>query len=207
MTLLLIDEVIEKLVVEVLSPKLKQLGFDLIAKKRSFQKKKDNCKLELNVQVRKIPGQNVVYVEICPGIIYDELEKLTAKLKGEKLRKGWPTAAANLGNLKPNREFMEWQLTNTIDMLTLGKVIFYNINEYAVPFWEQFSTIEGLIDGYEKEDLRLILTGNNYKWRMVAAYCLTGRKADAISVLEKWEKGRPSQDMIDHAYSIILKMC
>ena len=202
---ILIEDIVDKLVIEGLSPTLVQLGFSLAGKRRAFQKKGNKYKLELNIQTRKIHGQNSGYVEVCPGIIYEEVEKLVAELKGEKPKKGWPTAAANIGNLKPKREFVEWPLTATTDILALGEVISRNIKDYALPFWVKFSTIEGLVDGYEKEDPQLTLSGNSYKWRMIAAYCIIGKYAEAINILEQWEKGRPPQVALQHAIDIILK--
>ena len=203
----LIDETLNKLIIEGLNPKLEQLGFRRYSKK-TFQKKAQECKLVLNVQLRKIPGQDAGYVSVYPGIVYDELESIASELEGVEPRKGWPIAAANVGNLKPEEEFIEWPLTTTTDILALSEVINCSIDDYAVPFWEQFSTVAGLIEGYEKNDPRLAISGN-YNWRMAAVYCLTGRHEDAIDLLKKWERYKalkPCQDVLEQALLIIAKM-
>ncbi len=201
----LIDETLNKLIAEGLNSKLVQFGFKLY-KKKTFRKKNQESMLELNVQLRKISGQNAGYVSVFPAIIYDEINSIASELEGVEPRKGWPVAAANVGNLKPEREFIEWPLTTTTDILALGEVIYCSIKDYALPFWEQFSTIEGLIDGYEKKDQRLTLTGNSFYWRMAAAYYLTGRHEEAINVLKKWEQGRPPQEVMEQAFLRITKM-
>ena len=201
----LIDETLNKLIIEGLNPKLEQFGLSLY-KKKVFQKKAQECKLVLHVQLRKISGQDAGYVSVYPEIIYDELNSIASQLEGVEQRKDWPTAAANVGNLKPVEEFIEWPLTTTTDILALGDVIISSIEDYALPFWKQFSKIEGLIEGYEKEDPRLTLSGNDYRWSMVAAYCLTGKHEEAIDVLKKWEQCRPPQDVLDKAFLLITKM-
>lgn len=205
MTLSSIDEVVDKLVVEGLNHTLFQMGFNL-NKKRRFQKKVGKCTLELNVHLRKIPGQEAGYVEVCPAIVYNELEKLAAELEGEKPRKGWPTAAANIGNLKPDRDYTEWPITTTTDIVALGEIVSNDIIKYAVPFWDDFRTIDGLITGYLNEDPRLTLTGSGYNWQMAAAYCLIGNKDRAQDVLKSWNKGRPPEAVLERAINMILKM-
>ncbi|VBB09909.1 Hypothetical protein LUCI_5207 [Lucifera butyrica] len=193
-----IEETADKLVSEGLSAILEPHGF-VLRKKRGFKRKIEKCEQELNVQLRQIRGQDAGYVQVCPGFRYEALEVLVADLSGEKLRKGWPSAAANIGNLKPQREFLEWPLTNTTDIFALSNLICSCIREYAFPFWDEFSTINGLVKGYESEDSRLTLAGNSYRWRMSAAYCLQGNHGAAVNVLERWEKGRPSQAIIEQA--------
>ncbi len=193
----LIDETIDKLMVEGLSPTLVRLGFRLF--KRKFQKTVGEFKLELNVQLRKIPGQNGGYVSVYPGIVEDELKNLAAELEGVEPRKGWPIAAANIGNLQPEMEFIEWPITDTTDITNLGELICSHIHDYGVPFWEAFSSITGLVEGYEKDDPRLTLIGNDYKWQMAAAYCIWGNKDKAKRVFEKWDQGRPQQKILESA--------
>ncbi len=205
LTQTLIDETIDKLMIEGLSPTLVRLGFK--SYKRKFQKTVGKFKLELNVQLRKITGQNAGYVSVYPGIIYDELNNLVAELVGVKPRKGWSIAGGNIGNLQPEGEFIEWPVTDTTDVIALGELICGYIHDYGVPFWEDFSSISGLVAGYEREDPRVTLIGNYcYKLQMAAAYCILGNKEKAKRVLEKWDQGRPQQKVLELAIQKISMM-
>lgn len=186
-----IKEILDKLLTDGFGAILVDKGF-VLSKKGIYKRKTRECNQELNVLLRRIHGQEAGYVQVCPGFEYEELEKLAAELRGEEPRKGWPTASANIGNLMPQRNFIEWPLTETTNIFALGELVGSYIKNYAFPFWEEFSTLEGLIQGYEKEDPRLTLAGNSYKWRMVAAYCLLKDYGAAIDTLKKWEKGNPA---------------
>lgn len=198
MSISLINEKVDKLVIEGLSPTLIKLGFKLY-KKRIFKRNVEKCTNELNILFRRIPNQDAGYVSVCPGIIYDELESMASELEGVEPRKGWPIAAANIGNLKPEREFIEWPITCTTDITALAEQICNHINDFGVPFWESFSSISGLVKGYESKDPRLTLTGNEYRWRMAASYCILGNKNAAKSLLESWDEDRPGQKVLDRA--------
>lgn len=193
-----INDVLNKFIVEGLGTILQQEGF-AIKGKSTFIRKVGKCKQELNVLFRKINGQEAGYIQIFAAFRFDELEKLTAELKGEKLRKDWPTVSINIGNLKKEREFIEWYLNETTDIKLLSMEILKCINEYAHPFWQKFSSIEGIIEGYENQDSSLILSGNSYRWKIVAAYWLCGEIENARQVLEKWEKGKPSEEVLNQA--------
>lgn len=157
------------------------------------------CNQELNLLFRKINGQEAGYIQIFLAFRFDELEKLVAELKGEKLKKDWPTVSVNIGNLKKEREFIEWFLNETTDTKFLSTQILNYINEYGYPFWQQFSSIQGVIDGYENQNLSLMLNGNSYRWKIAAAYWLNGEIESAKQILEKWEQGKPSEEILNQA--------
>lgn len=190
-----IDLVLDALV-KGLSPFLQGMGFDL-KKKKTFIRKMEDCNQELNIQFRHIKGQEAGYVEVFPNIIFENLEKMVATLKGEDYKKGWPTIAANIGNLQFKREFIEWPLTLISDVSDLVEIITSQIEKSAMPFWNDFSNLDSLIKGYEEADPRLILNGHGFRWRLVAAYCLIREYEKAITTLMEWEIGRPSDSMIE----------
>lgn len=193
-----INDILNKFIIEELGAILQQEGFKLKAKS-TFIRKVGKCKQELNVLFRKINGQEAGYIQIFIAFRFDELEKLTAELKGEKLKKDWPTVSVNVGNLKKEREFIEWPLNETTDIKFLSTQILNYINEYAYPFWQQFSSIQGIIDGYRNQNSSLMLNGNSYRWKMAAAYWLDGEIESARQILEKWEQGKPSEEILNQA--------
>ena len=82
-----------------------------------------------------------------------------------------------------------------------------HIHDYGVPFWESFSSISGLVAGYEREDPRVTLNGNYYyKLQMAAAYCILGNKEKAKRVLGKGDQGRPQQKVLESAIQKISMM-
>lgn len=193
-----INDILNKFIIEELGAILQQEGFKLKSKS-TFIRKVGKCKQELNVLFRKINGQEAGYIQIFVAFRFDELEKLTAELKGEKLKKNWPTVSINIGNLRKEREFIEWPLNETTDIKFLSTQILNYINEYAYPFWQQFSSIQGIIDGYKNQNSSLMLNGNSYRWKMAAAYWLDGEIESARQILEKWEQGKPSKAVLNQA--------
>lgn len=193
-----IDEVIDKLVIEGLSPVMLNEGFKL-KNNRIFFRKVNDCKQELVVSFRYIKGTESGYVTVTPNFSYENIEKIVSYLKGEQFKKGWPTAAANIGNLRPQREFIEWPLTLTTDVNELSKLINEYIKDYAFPFWNDYSSIENLINGYENQDPRLTLNGSGYRWRMVAANYILKRIDLAKDILKKWLKDEPLNKVLKDA--------
>lgn len=199
-----IDLVLDALV-KGLSPFLQGMGFDL-KKKKTFIRKMKDCSQEINIQFRHIKGQEAGYVEVCPNIIFEKLEKMAAILKGEDYKKGWPTVAANIGNLQSKREFIEWPLTLISDVTGLVETITSQIEKSAKPFWNDFSNLDSLIKGYEEADPRLTLNAHAFKWRLVAAYCLIREYEKANTTLMEWEIGRPSDSMIEKSINMIKQL-
>lgn len=193
-----INDILNKFIIEELRDILQKEGFKLKGKNR-FIRKVGKCNQELNLLFRKINGQEAGYIQIFLAFRFDELEKLVAELKGEKLKKDWPTFSINIGNLKKEREFIEWFLNETTDTKFLSTQILNYINEYGYPFWQQFSSIQGVIDGYENQNLSLMLNGNSYRWKIAAAYWLNGEIESAKQILEKWEQGKPSEEILNQA--------
>lgn len=193
-----INDILNKFIIEELRDILQKEGFKLKGKNR-FIRKVGKCNQELNLLFRKINGQEAGYIQIFLAFRFDELEKLTAELKGEKLKKDWPTFSVNIGNLKKEREFIEWFLNETTDTKFLSTQILNYINEYGYPFWQQFSSIQGVIDGYENQNLSLMLNGNSYRWKISVAYWLNGEIESAKQILEKWEQGKPSEEILNQA--------
>jgi hypothetical protein len=198
-------ELVLETLVKGLSPFLQGMGFEL-KKKKTFIKKMAECNQELNIQFRRIKGQERGFVEACPNIIFENLEKMAAFIKGEDYKKGWPTAAANIGNLQFKREFIEWPLTLTTNVSGLVETITGYIEKCAKPFWNDFSNLDSLIKGYEKADPRLTLNGQGFRWRLVASYCLIKEYEKAITTLMEWETGRPSDSIIEKSINQIKQL-
>lgn len=188
--------------IDSLSPFVKEMGFDL-KKKRSFVKKTKECDQELNIQFRYIKGQEAGYIALFPNITFENIGKMIAFIKSENYKKGWPTVAANIGNLQENKEYLEYPLVLTSDFQGIINLLMNQIVNIAKPFWDEYSTLDNLINGYEKCDTRLTVGGNSYIWNLVAAYCLKHDYEKAIVTLKNWDVGKPSADLIDASLSKI----
>ncbi|OXM83275.1 hypothetical protein [Paenibacillus rigui] len=196
-----IDHVYNALI-KGLSPFLQEMGFDL-KKKETFKKQLKECTQELNLDLRRIRGQEAGYVSALPNIRFENLEKMTFTLKGEDYKRGWPTAAANIGNLQSKREFIEWPLSLTSDLSGLVETITNQIQKSAEPFWNDFSNLNSLIKGYEAVDPRITLNGHGYRWSLAAGYCLRSEYDKAITLLLNWDAGRPSDSIIEKSINTI----
>lgn len=185
-----IDLVIEKLI-DALSPYLLSLGF-VYKKKRNYLRKLEECDQGLIVQFRRIKGEEAGYLEVCPNVIFEKVQKVSCYLKGEQFKKGWPTIAGNIGNFQPERKYIEWPLTLTSDPEGLSVNINKTIESIANPLWDEYSQINELIEGYENNDPRLSFNGHGYVWKWIAAYCVINERDKAIKTLDKWIVGRPN---------------
>ena len=65
------------------------------------------------------------------------------------------------------------------------------VNDFAVPFWDEFLTLEDLLSAFESDDPRLC-SGDGWPWQQAAAYSLIGKPEKAIKVLNKLLEEEPA---------------
>lgn len=138
----------------------------------------------LSLSLRKAPHEQIGYVEAFPGFNYPEIESLAASLQGKKPRVGFLTCSLNIGLLTPQGTSLEWPLSPDDDTDILARVVFQLVSDFGIPFWENFSTIEKLLNQLEIGDFR-VCRGAEWPWRMAAAYCLLGQRSRAVEFLRE----------------------
>ena len=183
---------------------LRQKGFTL-KRKTEFTRIYGEFKQYVYIIFNKIKGQEAGNIQVNVAFRHDELEKRTSELNGEEHRKDWPSASICIGYLTEEREYIQWLLNESSDIKELGNIILEYIDKYAFSFWEKYSTIQALINGYKNQDIELTITGNSYVWSMAAAYWLKGEAENARKTLECWTQGRPSEEDINRAIEKLMK--
>lgn len=176
----------------------RQKGFKLKGKDE-FVRQHGDFKQCLYIISDKIRGQEACNIQVNVAFRHDKLEKLTSELNGKVLSKTWPSTSICIGYLTEESKFIQWFLNEYTDLKELSRIIVNYIDKYAVPFWEKYSSISALIEGYENKDHGLTCIGNRYVWRMAAAYWLSGDIENARKTLERWTQGRPSEEEINQA--------
>jgi hypothetical protein len=198
----MILDVVSKLVTDGFAPVLISRGFKLY-KSLDFARKVGPVRQELGLVFNPVSGQEAGHVQVCPGFAFDEVQKRAAELQGVSVRKGWLTAGGNIGNLQTPSDFIWWEVTLSTDIQSLGGLIAKKIEEAAFPFWDRYTTLEALAEGYRTGDDRLMLGGQFYRWKYAAACCLLGRPGEARQALEEWKIGRPPESVIEAALARI----
>lgn len=193
-----IKNVFKELITDGIGDSLKQYGFKL-KRKNEFERKCGEFTQKIYIIYYRIRGQEAANIQVNIAFRHDELEKLTCRLKGEEERKNWPSASICIGYLAEEHQYSTWLLNELVDINELSNQILKQINTYAFPLWDKYSSIEDIIEGYENKDIELTITGNTYFWRLAAAYWLLGKNDSAINVLKNWKQGRPSEEIINDA--------
>ena len=192
-----------KLISEEIGKSLLDNGFTL-KRKTDFVRNSDEIEQFVYVIFNKARGQEAGTIQVNIAFRHDKLEKKIAELKGAELRKGWPTASISTGYLSEECTYIDYYLDESTDIVDLGNQIVTQINKYAYAFWNKYSTLQGILDGYVQKDFALIAPlGNRYVWNLSAAYCLLGDTENAVKTLENWKEGRPSKDEIEEAINRI----
>jgi hypothetical protein len=138
----------------------------------------------LALSLREPPGEAVGYVEVFPGFNYPEVETLAATLQGKKVRPGFITCSLNIGLLTPKKANSEWSLPAGNNVEPTARSVAQTVNEVAIPFWKEFSSLENLLARFEAGDFR-ICRGAEWVWRQAAAYCLIGQPERAVQLLKE----------------------
>lgn len=136
----------------------------------------------LRTSLREPTGERVSYVEVFPGFDFRDVEELAATLAGTKPRSGFITCSLNIGLLTPKSAVIEWPLNAKSDAETIAATVLETIDRYAVPFWNEFRSIEYLAKQYEANDFRICV--GEYYWRQAAAYCLLADSSRATKLLQ-----------------------
>lgn len=181
---------------------MRQEGF-MKKSKLSISRKVGDFKQELNIQTKKLRGRDEGYIQLYPCIRFDLLAQISALIRGEVYRKGWPIVAGNIGNLQEDMVFLEWHLDLSTDTEGLATILYSCIHEIAMPFWEEFKDLDALVRGYEKKDIRLVFNDTNHHSTLIAGYCLQGRFEQAQQALSSWKIRRPQEEVLQATFEKI----
>jgi hypothetical protein len=172
------------------SPDLLRFGFKQRGQEEFIRAGDGNVMQRLALSLREPMGGSVGYVEVFPGFNYPEVELLAATLQGKKVRSGFITCSLNIGLLTPKKAHLEWPLQAGNNIESAARLVTHTVAEVAVPFWDEFSSLENLLARFEADDFRLC-RGADWFWRQAAAYCLIGQAERAAQVLKAKLAAKP----------------
>ncbi len=136
------------------------------------------------LSVRQSPVEKTAFVEAFVGFNFPDVEELAASLQGKKPRPGFMTCSLNIGLLTPESKITDWPLPSDEDVGTLATIVLKMVSEFAVLFWDEFSTLEKLATHYGDGDV-LLCRGAEWPWRCAATYALLGEPTRAVSFLRE----------------------
>jgi hypothetical protein len=185
-----------------LEPQLQLNGFKL-KRKNLFTRYVEGFEQSVVIILNKIKGQEAGNIQVNIQFRHDELERAIAVLKDEEVLKKWMTTSISIGYLTEECRYIEWPLNESTDIHDTGDQIIKLIDKYAYKFWEEYSSISNIIEGYKRKVIGLTVIGNDYVWNLSAAYWLLGDTENAVKTLENWKQGRPSEVEIEKAINRI----
>lgn len=193
-----LKDAVTELITKELEKQLQLKGFRL-KKKNLFTRNAGEFEQSVVIILNKIRGQESGNIQVNVQFRHDELERLIAFLKDEEVSKKWMTTSINIGYLTGEFRYVEWLINESTDIHTTGDQIIKLVDKYAYTFWDEYSSISSIIEGYKRKAIGLTVIGNEYNWNLSAAYWLLGDIENAVKVLENWKQGRPSEDEIEKA--------
>ncbi len=197
-----LKDALTELITKELEPQLQLNGFKL-KRKNLFTRNVEGFEQSIVIILNKIKGQEAGNIQVNIQFRHDELERMIAILKDEEVSKKWMTTSISIGYLTEECRYIEWLLNESTDIHDTGDQIKKLIDEYAYAFWNEYSSISRIVEGYKQKEIGLTVIGNDYMWNLSAAYCLLSDTENAVKTLENWKQGRPSEDEIEEAINRI----
>ena len=197
-----LKDAVAELITKELENPLQLKGFRL-KRKNVFTRNVEGFEQNIVIILNKIRGQEAGNIQVNVQFRHDELERLIAILKDEEALKKWMTTSINIGYLTDEFRYVEWLINESTDIHNTGDQIIKLIDKYAYDFWDEYSSISSIIEGYKRKAIGLTAIGNSCNWNLSAAYWLLGDTENAVKVLENWKQGRPSEDEIEKAINRI----
>lgn len=172
-----------QVVVDTVAAEMRAIGFKAARGRSEMSRSAGPVTQRLTMLWREAPGAGAGYVEACPGFNFPNLESLAADLQGKKPRAGFITCSLNLGLLTPKGSAVEWRLGAGDNPAAVARFAIDAVRAFAVPFWDEFTSIDDLLTRYDAGDRR-VCRGAEWPWRRVAACVLLGHTARATSLLD-----------------------
>lgn len=193
-------------VISYIAKGMNQLGFKARGG-QEFVHKKGGLLKRLALSMHRPAVEQNRYAEAFVGFNFSEVEALAAELQAKKPRPGFMTCSLNIGLLTPSGTGLRWPLLPNSNAEEFANVVSRTIADSAVPFWDEFSSVDKLLAHLESGDFR-VCRGIEWPWRRTAAYCLLGKPARAIEFLQAQaeEVSGPSRIIIETAIRKIAQM-
>ena len=192
---------------------LKRKIRDLLSEKLSkygFRRKKDwdiirivdnNIVQIISPSLSSHNEKHTIYIGIIVGVIYKNIDEVAVKLGDQSRLKYYsPMVGTPIGNLFPEKEYIEWRFTlNDSD-----EQIERNIDEmvditvqYALPYLLKISEIDFFIEKMFKV---------NRQFYLPIIYYLYGRKEQALAYIDNVIKELSSRPVIDEETKRIMEL-
>jgi hypothetical protein len=144
---------------------------------------------------RPVYSDDLCDAHITPrvAIFFPEVTKLAGEIAGNPmLVHGYPDATFNatFGLLGPERNLVDWIATGEAEILERGTSIAAYAEAWVIPFLDEFSAVEALIEGFIRGDDRLSRT-DSVLINIIAASVVCGRVKEALDLYDLRVCGRP----------------
>ncbi len=179
---------------ETLNAELQILGFKR-KDDRWFVREFNDTEQRIGFSHATYSEKHVKYYAIHVHLVYPKIQKIIDTL-GVLIFAGF---GVEIGYLMPENKYYEWRITETDSDSSVEKIVINmvsNIQKYVIPYIEKYSTINRIIKGLEKSELKSI---SNDKYLLPILYYLEGDKEHAIRYVEqtflRMHKTHPNRDV------------
>ncbi|MFL5328500.1 MAG: hypothetical protein ACJ8C4_06260 [Gemmataceae bacterium] len=162
--------------------------FGFVERKGSvFTRVVDGLTQRLSISLREILQERNAFVEAFVGFNFPEIERRAAELQNKRVRPDFITCSLNIGLLTERHTAVEWTITDETQVDEVAHMIHSTVDEYGLPFWDNYSSIERLIESYSAND-NLLCRGSEWPWRCVAACEKAGDMTRGLRILTDFKQ-------------------
>jgi hypothetical protein len=190
-----VNDLVEAMLTQSLDSPLKAFGFARRKRSTVYLRQREEARQSIDVAYDAAPTYAPrADAHLLPAlrILLPRVTAVAQQMVGDD-RDVLGTAAATLFEpidfVAPQKETPRWLPAGIEDFLKTGDEINAFIQIWVLPFLDEYASTEAFVNGYEKDDARLLLTQSSYL-DVTAAYVVLERIDDAARVLEK-HLGKP----------------
>ena len=89
------------------------------------------------------------------GVSNSQIDELYKTMTGNRTNAPIPLICINLGYIEPYGRFKDWVVQENNNYTSIEDNIFREIQEYAAPFYKEYSDVERLLLSFEKMELNI----------------------------------------------------
>lgn len=185
---LAVKQYVEAMLAEKLDAHLRCLGFSRRKRSTAFVRETAEARqtIDITYDVRPRYARDAD-AHVLPGlrVEFPRVNAIALQMVGGEARMlggGVSTLGEPIDFVAPKSETPRWLPAGIDGFLQVGDDIHSFIERWAIPFLDEYQTVEALVYGYERSDWRLLLTQHSYVY-IAAAYIVLHEPEKASQVI------------------------
>jgi hypothetical protein len=169
-----------EIVFETFNEPLSNLGFKL-STELTFVREVPTCDQSVSFGGR-IDKQKRFCFNFGVGVRFEDVERILRPERHEPCS----TFGCAIHLLRPSHDYLEWHLTDTVDLTVMQAEVFNDVTQYGLPFFAQYSDLNEVRRALESDDPRkwLTLTPEQRIQTLAAIEYVQGRKSNAQAMID-----------------------